>query len=160
VRKREIYECSCHPSKYVPEECDIVKLYANARLVDNYRIDVDDGRHVVCLDLDQEAGGTDMGPSALELALMSFVGCYSAIFMLTAHKMRATIEYLKVHAEAVKTDQAGTITDTKVDITTKTNLPEDRVRRLHELTVKGCPVGRLFEKAGVKIVYNVNIKKT
>ena len=138
---------------------EIVKLYANARLVDNYRIDVDDGRHAICLDLDQEVGGTDLGPSALELALMSFAGCYSAIFMLTAHKMRATVEELKVNAEAIKTDQAGTITETKVEIKARTTLPEDRMRRLHELTVKGCPVGRLFEKAGVKIIYNLNFEK-
>jgi hypothetical protein len=33
----------------------------------------------------------------------------------------------------------------------------DRVQRLHELTLKNCPVGVLFEKAGVKISYNLKI---
>jgi len=136
-----------------------MKFYANAKLVKNYRIDVDDDRgHAVCLDLEEESGGTNMGPSALELALMSFAGCYATIFMLTANKMRATIKDLEIKVEAVKSEQVGTVTETKFDITTKTNLPEDRVNRLHELTVKGCPVGKLFEKAGVKTTYTVKIE--
>jgi putative redox protein len=135
-------------------------LNATARLVKNYRIDVDDGRaHAICLDLEQDDGGTDMGPSALELALMSFAGCYAAIFMLTANKMRKTIKDLEVKAEAVKSEEAGTIIETKFDITIKADMPEDRVHRLHELTVKGCPVGKIFEKAGVKIKYNIKIEK-
>jgi putative redox protein len=137
-----------------------MKFYANAKLVKNYRIDVDDDRgHAICLDLEEESGGTNMGPSALELALMSFAGCYATIFMLTANKMRATIKDLEIKAEAVKSEQAGTITETKFDITTKTDLTEDRVHRLHELTVKGCPVGKLFEKAGVKTTYTVKIER-
>lgn len=137
-----------------------MKFYANAKLVKNYRIDVDDDRgHAVCLDLEEESGGTNMGPSALELALMSFAGCYATIFMLTANKMRATIKDLEIKAEAVKSEQAGTVTETKIDITTKTDLTEDRVHRLHELTVKGCPVGKLFEKAGVKITYTLRIER-
>ena len=138
----------------------MTKLNATAKLVKNYRIDVDDGRaHAICLDLEQDDGGTDMGPSALELALMSFAGCYAAIFMLTANKMRKTIKDLEVKAEAVKSEEAGTITETKFDITVKADMPEERVYRLHELTVKGCPVGKIFEKAGVKITYNIKIEK-
>ena len=138
----------------------MVKLNANARLVKNYRIDVDDARaHAICLDLEEDSGGTDMGPSALELALMSFAGCYATIFVLTANKMRATITQLEIKAEAIKSEQVGTITETKFDIITKTDLTENRVRRLHELTVKGCPVGKIFEKAGVKTTYNVKIEK-
>ena len=137
-----------------------MKLNANAKLVKNYRIDVDDGRaHAICLDLEQESDGTNMGPSALELALMSFAGCYATIFMLTANKMRATIKDLEIKLEAVKSEQAGTITETRLNIRTRTDLAEDRVHRLHELTVKGCPVGKIFEKAGVKITYDVKVEK-
>ena len=137
-----------------------MKFCANAKLVKNYRIDVDDDRgHAVCLDLEEESGGTNMGPSALELALMSFAGCYATIFMLTANKMRATIKDLEIKVEAVKSEQVGTVTETKFNIRTKTDLPEDRVNRIHELTVKGCPVGKLFEKGGVKTTYTVKIER-
>jgi uncharacterized OsmC-like protein len=135
-------------------------LNANAKLVKNYRIDVDDGRaHAICLDLEEESGGTNMGPSGLELALMSFVGCYAIIFMLTAKKMRFVIKDLDVKAEAIKTEAAGTITEARLDIAVATEMPKDRLDRLHSLTVKGCPVGRLFEKAEVEITYNINVKK-
>lgn len=137
----------------------MTNLYANAKLVKNYRIDVDDGRsHAICLDLPLDTG-TDLGPSALELALMSFAGCYATIFMLTANKMRIRIKALEVAAEAIKTEEAGTITEAKFDITVKTDAPRDRIERIHQLTAKTCPVGIIFEKAGVKTTYDVRIKK-
>lgn len=138
----------------------MTKLNANAKLVKNFRIDVDDGRsHAVCLDLEQEDGGTDLGPSALELALMSFAGCYATIFMLTARKMRTAVKDLEIKAQAIKSEEAGTITEAELDITVDLDIPEDRLHRLHELTVKGCPVGKIFEKAGVRTKYNVKIEK-
>lgn len=138
----------------------LTKLNTTAKLVKNYRIDVDDGRaHAICLDLEEDSGGTNMGPSALELALMSFAGCYATIFMLTANKMRCTIKDLEIKGEAVKTEAAGTITEAKFEVAIETEMPKDRVDRLYELTVKGCPVGKLFEKAGVKITYNIKIEK-
>jgi uncharacterized OsmC-like protein len=93
----------------------LAKLYANAKLVNGFRIDVDDGRaHAFCLDLDRDEGGTDIGPSALELALMSFAWCYATIFALTASKMR-----MKLRVEGVKSEEAGTITEAKFDIKVK-----------------------------------------
>jgi len=130
-------------------------LYANAKLVKGYRIDVDDGRnHAICLDL-QLPSGTDMGPSALELAVMAYAGCYVTIFALTANKMRTPIKDMEVSVEAIKTDEAETITEASFDIKVKTDAPADRVQRMHELTIQGCPVGKIFEKAGVKMKYNV-----
>ena len=133
-----------------------MKLYANAKLVENFRIDVDDGRaHALCLDLDHDSGGTDMGPSALELALMSFAGCYATIFALTASKMRMGLKDLEIKIEGVKSEEVGTITEAKFDITVKAEAPEDRIQRCHELTVKDCPVGKIFDEAGVKTIYNM-----
>lgn len=138
----------------------MAKLYANAKLVENFRIDVDDGRaHVFCLDLARGSGGTDMGSSALELALMSFAGCHATIFALTASKMRISLKDLEIKVEGVKSEEAGTITETKFDITVKTDAPEDRIQRIQELTTRDCPVGKIFEKAGVKTSYNMRIQK-
>lgn len=50
------------------------KLHSTAKLVKDLRIAVDNGRaHSVCLDLPPELG-TDMGPTALELGVMSYAG--------------------------------------------------------------------------------------
>ena len=137
----------------------MTKLYAQAKLVGGFRIDVDDQRsHTVAVDL-APPDGRDMGPSALELCLMSFVGCYATIFMLTTQKMRVTVRNLEVETTAVKSAEAGTITEAEVDVLVDSDMPKDRLQRAHELTLKGCPVGILFEKANVKIKYNLRAVK-
>jgi len=66
---------------------------------------------------------------------------------------------LDVKVDAVKSDEAGTVVEETFDITYKTEATEDQVKRLHEHTLKNCPVGILFEKAGVKIIYNLKVQK-
>ncbi len=137
----------------------MAKLHAKAKLVENYRIDVDDQRtHAIALDL-SPPDGTDMGPSALELCLMSFAGCYATIFVLTARKMRLSVKDLEVKVDAVKSEEAGTITEANVNIFVDANVAKDRIQRAHELTVRGCPVGKLFERADVKIKYTLRTAK-
>jgi uncharacterized OsmC-like protein len=138
----------------------LTKLYANAKLVKGYRIDVDDGRtHALCLDLSPADDGTDMGPSALELALMSYAGCYATIFVFTAKKMRFSLKDLEVKAEAVKSEEVGTITKVTFEITVKADIPEDRIQRIHKLTLHDCPVGKIFQNAGVKTNYIIRTQK-
>jgi uncharacterized OsmC-like protein len=137
----------------------LAKLYATAKLVKDLRIAVDDGRaHSVCLDLPPELG-TDMGPTALELGVMSYAGCFATIFALTAKKMRIPLKDLEVKLEAVKSEEAGTITEADFSIMVKSDASEDRVQRIFRLTLENCPVGKLFEKAGVKTSYNLRTEK-
>ncbi|MEM2972366.1 MAG: OsmC family protein [Candidatus Bathyarchaeia archaeon] len=131
------------------------KLLSTAKLVEDLRIIVDNSRkHSVCLDLPPELG-TDMGPTALECAVMSYAGCFATIFALTAKKMRVPLKDLEVKLEAVKSDEIGTITEANFNINVKAEASEDRTQRIFKLTVKNCPVGKLFEKAGVKTNYNM-----
>jgi putative redox protein len=90
---------------------------------------------------------------------MSHVGCYATICVLTARKMRLPLRGCEVKAEATKSEETGTISEESFEITFKLDAPEDRVQRLHELTLKTCPVGILFENAGVKITYNLKTSK-
>lgn len=135
------------------------KLYANAKMVKDLRIAVDDGRaHSVCLDLPPELG-TDMGPTALELGVMSYAGCLATIFTLTAKKMRVLLKDLEVKMEAVKSEDEGTIIEANFNVLVKTDVSEERVQRIFKLTLENCPVGKLFEKAGVKTSYNMRIER-
>ncbi len=104
--------------------------------------------------------GTDLGPTSLELCVMSHAGCYATIMALIAKKMRIPLKGLTVKVEAVKTDEAGTITEETFDIDIKADAPPDRIQRLHQLTLENCPVGIIFEKASVKISYNIKTEKT
>ena len=137
-----------------------MKISAGAKLVEGFQIVLDDGySHSVVVDLPPDLG-TGLGPTALQLCVMSHAGCYATICVYTAKRMRIPLKGLTVKVEAVETDEAGTITKENFDITIKADAPADRIQRLHELTVKNCPVGVLLEKASVKINYNVKIEKS
>ncbi len=141
------------------EAGNLDKLYSKAQLIQDYRIALDDGRahsYIVDLPTDTSEG---FGPTSLELCVMSHAGCYVTIFALTAAKMRIPLKGLEAKIEAIKTDAAGTITEETFDILIKSDAPVDRIQRCHELTLK-CPVGIIFEKAGVKLHYNIKIEKT
>ena len=137
----------------------MVKMNATAKLVKGFQIVLDDGySHAIVVDLPPDLG-TGMGPTSLEICVMSHAGCYVTIFALTAKKMRIPLRGLTVKVEAVKTDEAGTITQETFDIEIDADAPEDRIQRLHEVTVKTCPVDILLRKAGVKVKYNVKTVK-
>jgi putative redox protein len=135
------------------------KIDARAELIKGFQIALYDGAaHRVVVDLPPELG-TGLGPTSLELCVMSHAGCYATICVYTAKKMRLPLKGLTVKVEAVETDEAGTITEENVDIYIKADAPDDRIQRLHELTVKNCPVGLILEKASVKINYNLKTSK-
>jgi len=65
------------------------KLYAKAQLLQGFQIALDNGRsHTVIVDQPAADLGTDLGPTPLELCVMSHAGCYATIMALTAKKMR------------------------------------------------------------------------
>jgi putative redox protein len=137
----------------------LVKINARAQLIQGFQIALDDGySHSIIVDLAPDLG-TGLGPTSLELCVMSHAGCYATICVLTAKKMRIQLKGLTVKVEAIKTDEAGTITEENFNIDIKAEAPVDRIQRLHELTLKNCPVGVLFEKASVKINYNLKTSK-
>ena len=133
----------------------MVKINARAKLVEGFQIVLDNGySHAVVVDLPPDLG-TGLGPTSLEVCVMSHAGCYVTICALTAKKMRIPLQELTVEVEAIKTDKAGTITEETFNITINAEVPADRIQRLHELTVKNCPVDILLKKAGVQIKYNI-----
>jgi len=135
------------------------KLQARAKIIQNFEIALDNGRsHSLIVDQPTETS-PGLGPTPLELCVMSHIGCYATICVLTAQKMRLNLKGCDVAIEASKSQETDTIAEEKVDIVFKVDAPEDRIQRLHELTLKNCPVGILFEKAGVKINYSLRTVK-
>jgi uncharacterized OsmC-like protein len=135
------------------------KIYANAKLIEDFQIILDDNEaHSYIVDLAPNLG-TGLGSSSLELCVMSHAGCYATICALTAKKMSLNLKGLKVKVEAIKSDETRTIVEESFDIQIKMDASQDRIDRLHKVTLENCPVGILFEKAGVKINYKVNVNK-
>ena len=136
-----------------------VKLHATAQLIQDLRIALDNGRsHSIIVDQPAEMS-KGLGATPLELCVMSHAGCYATILVLVAKRMRITLKGLTVKVVAVKTDTAGTITEEAFEIAIKADAPQDRIQRLHEVTLRNCPVGIIFEKAGTQISYNVKVSK-
>jgi len=137
----------------------MAKLYARAKMVQGPLIILEDGRaHATVVD-QPSAPSPGAGPTPLELALMSHAGCYVTIAQLIAGKMRFKLKGLDVSVDALKSEEAGTIVEETFEILFKTDATESQVERLHEHTLKNCPVGILFEKAGVKTTYNIKSQK-
>ena len=135
------------------------KLNARARIIHDYEIALDNGRpHAVIVDQPTETF-PGLGPTPLELCVMSHAGCYATTAALTAKKMRLRLGGCEVRVEAVKDPSVGTIIEEVFDILFKLDGPEEKIQRLHEVTLKNCPVGILFEKAGVKIAYKLRTQK-
>ena len=128
-------------------------------MIEGFQILLDDNEaHSYVVDLAPDLG-TWLGASSLELCVMTHAGCYITVAVLTAKKMRLALKGLKVKVEAVKPDKTGTISEETFNIDYKIDAPMDRVQRLHKLTLETCPVGILFEKAGVKVDYKLNATK-
>src|SRR4030042_5358056 len=112
------------------------KLHARARIIQNFEIVLDNGRsHSSIADQPTETS-PGLGPTPLELCVMSHAGCYATICALTAQKMRLPLKGCDVKVEAVKSEEAGTITEETFDIVFNLDASEDRVQRLHEVAMK------------------------
>ena len=137
----------------------MVVINSRAKLIEDFRIVVDNGgAHSVCLDLPPEMG-KDTGPTALELAVMGFSGCAATIFNLMAKKMRVSIGDLEVRVKAEKPEDADTVTKADVEIVVKTGESEEKINRVWNKTRENCPVAILFEQAGVQVDYKLKIVK-
>jgi putative redox protein len=134
-------------------------LHARALLIEGLEIALDNGRAHAYIADQPSPTSPGLGPTPLELCIMGHAGCYATVCANSAQKMRLPLKGCDVKVEAVKSEEAGTITEETFDITLDLDAPADRIQRLHEVTLKNCPVGILFEKAGVKIIYNLKLKK-
>ncbi len=96
-------------------------MKATSKWIDGMRSVVDNGRtHSQIMDLPPGKDGSDQGPTALEVCVMSLAGCISTIFAVFAKKMRLEFSAMEVSVDAVKPDDADTITKIVInmDITT------------------------------------------
>jgi|Deesub1362B_J571_1020462.scaffolds.fasta_scaffold35761_2 putative redox protein len=127
-------------------------LKARAIIFEGFKAAIDNGRtHSLVTDLPPNLGGEDRGPTALELAVMGLAGCVTTIYALTARKMKLNVEYIEAEVEAEKPDTEPTITKAKAVVKIKSPEPQEKLEKAFKTTLKICPVGIIFEKAGIEI---------
>jgi len=119
---------------------------------------VDNGRnHSMVIDLPEAKGGSNSGPTALEICVMSFSGCVGTIFAMVAQKMRLDFEKMEVEVDAQQKNDAPTITDLHFKLMIQTKEEKQKVEKCLEHTLNTCPVGVLFKQAGVAITNEVEL---
>jgi putative redox protein len=111
----------------------------------------DERGHEVTVDLPADEGGTDLGTSALELAVESLAGCISTIFALVAGKRRIRYDGLRIDLTATRPKGAPTIERVHGTVEIATEADREDVETAVRLTVRTCPVGVIFERAGIPI---------
>lgn len=135
-------------------------MKSTTKWVKNYQSVVDNGRsHGIVIDLPKDKDGDDLGPTALELAVMGLSGCIGTIYPLIANKMRLSIDNLEVELEAEKGPDDPTITKIKADVKVKSTEKKDKLEKCLETTMNTCPVGFLYEKAGIPMDINLHVVK-
>jgi uncharacterized OsmC-like protein len=128
-------------------------MKSTSRLVAGcYQSVVDNDRHHgLVLDLPEAKSGDDLGPTALELAVMALSGCISTIWAVVAKNSKVGYRKVTVVLEADKPDDQPTIVSANAVVTVDSDESEDKLKRVLDKTMQVCPVGRLYEKAGIEI---------
>ena len=131
-------------------------MKSNSLWTKQFQSVVDNGRnHSTVVDLPEAKGGSNNGPTALELCVMSLSGCVGTIFAMVAQKMRIQFEKLDVEVNANQADGAPTITDVHIVLKIQSNEEIIKIEKCYETTEKTCPVGVLYTQAGVNITHEI-----
>jgi putative redox protein len=118
----------------------------------DFRTHLEDTRgHATTVDLPPDEGGADLGPSALELCVLSLAGCITTIFALVAKKRRLRFEAMSVELEAGRPEGSPTIASVEGVLRVVTSAPAEDVETALQITLRTCPVGVLFERAHVPV---------
>jgi uncharacterized OsmC-like protein len=117
------------------------KVKAKATWIENVRSTVDNQRgHNVTCDLSTAAGGTDKGPTALELSLMSLADCAVTIFADVCKKSNITLKKVEVTVEADKSPDSPMITGVAMKVNVESSARKELVDAAWRRTEANCPV--------------------
>ena len=87
---------------------------------------------------------------------MALAGCITTIFSVVAKNSHVKISDLEAIVEAKKPDDALTITEVKMNINVQSDAAEDKIKKILGITLKQCPVEKLFRQANVKMDVKLN----
>ena len=131
------------------------KIKAKATWVQNVRSIVDNQRtHSVVCDLSTGAGGTDSGPTALELSLMALADCGVTIFADVCKKSNIELGKAEVTVEAEKSPDSPMITGVSMKVNVSSKARKELIDAAWRRTEANCPVLFIFkEPTPVKVEF-------
>jgi uncharacterized OsmC-like protein len=134
-------------------------MIAATTLVNGFNSTVHNGRnHSITIDLPEDHGGTDLGATPLELAVMSLSGCFATTFAVIAKNSKILYNGMSIEIDADKPDGAKTIEKAHVNVVITSQEKKEKIIRLLNMAKRICPVGILFEKAGVEITMDIVVE--
>ena len=114
------------------------------------------GKHTVIIDQPTPVGGTDAGPTPLDVQLMSLGGCVAAIGRIIANQRKLTVRGIEVSVEGdIDTDGLlGKPTEKRVGfsaITARVKIDADmsaaeKTQFLHDIDAR-CPISENLQNA-------------
>ncbi len=119
----------------------------NAKLQENTRLVTDNGRgHTVTCDLPESQGGTNAGPTPLELAVMSLAGCGAIIYADVCKKSNIDPGEIEINVEAEKKPDSQTLSDLKMKVHIKSKTRKALVEAAWRRTEANCPVLYIYKE--------------
>jgi uncharacterized OsmC-like protein len=123
------------------------KVKAKATWVENVCSITDNQRtHSVVCDLSTAAGGTDSGPTALELSLMALADCAVTIFADVCKKSNIELSKAEVTAEAEKSPDSPKLTGVSMKVQVSSKARPELVGAAWCRTEANCPVLLVFKE--------------
>jgi uncharacterized OsmC-like protein len=136
----------------------MAKLKGNAKLIENVRLVTDNGRgHSVTFDLSEASGGTNVGPTPLELALMALAGCGVIIYADVCNNSRIDPGNINISVKAEKTAYSPTLSGVSMKVNIASKARKALVEAAWRRTEAGCPVLFVF-KESVPVKVEVAVK--
>ena len=136
----------------------MAKLKASAKLLENVRLVTENGRgHSVVCDLSEAAGGTNAGPTPLELALMSLAGCGVIIYADVCKNSKIDPGTIEIAVEAEKTSNSPILSGVAMKVKIASKARKALVEAAWRRTEAGCPVLFVY-KESVPVKVEVEVK--
>ncbi len=126
----------------------MAKLKGNAKLLENVRLETDNGRgHKVICDLSEAAGGTNAGPTPLELAVMALAGCGVIIYADVCKNSKIDPGKIEINVEAEKTANSNTLSGVTMKVNIDSPARKGLVEAAWRRTEANCPVMYVYREA-------------
>ncbi len=131
----------------------MAKLKANAKLLENVKLETSNGRgHSVICDLSEAAGGTNAGPTPLELALMALAGCGVIIYADVCKNSKIDAGNIEIAVEAEKSANSPTLSSVNMKVNIESKARKGLVEAAWRRTEANCPVLFVYkEQVPVKV---------
>lgn len=124
----------------------MAKIKARAKWVEIIRSIVDDTRtHSVICDTRASNGGTDTGPSALELSLMALADCAVTIFAEIAKNSQIHLTKMEAEVDAEKPPGQPKISSVNLKVRITGKARKELLEAAWRRTEAGCPVLEIFK---------------